>query len=200
VTEPDAKLPAESMEAAIARWQSIYGDKCGGKRMLYLSTPLNTGLRFVEWWDAEGRHMGQGNVEYNRAHDVAVRHPNALKAGAIAQQLCGDGDCTVVNPVDFVDPPGWNQPTFHEFWARVIRQFIDHVVFVDGWEFSQGCCREFAAAQEQGIPCTDQQDKPLTAAHGLELLRKARARLVDLQMDTVVHDSVIAGLTARHHA
>ncbi len=69
----------------------------------------------------------------------------------------------VINPTNFENEMlGWSQDEFYEFWDRVIKTLVNYVIFIDGWEFSIGCCFEVLSAIESGIEIYSQNEKALT--------------------------------------
>ncbi len=184
----------ETISEALARWSSTHLLEEGGQRV-YLSTPITTGRRFIDWWEATGRLLEPNSAAYKASYLENVRTPNEADACVVASGLNTTSEkIRLVNPVDFPEPFGWDQATFHTFWTEVIRRYVHQVVFVDGWEFSVGCCREFAAAIGNKVPCLDQRGLPLTPVVGRRLLARARKRLANAAMETTAHDMVLAHL------
>jgi len=184
----------EEIGDALNRWRNYFhaDDLC---HYVYVSTPINTGLRFVDWWREFGRNLDTEDPLAQKAFRESVRLPNEKAAQRVAESLRKSStENVVLNPADFPDPEGWDQPMFHEFWTEVIRQYVDEMVLVDGWPYSHGCCREYLAAVAHGVPCFDERGAKIDLAKGQRLVEEARATLADAGMNTDVHDDVLQHL------
>jgi hypothetical protein len=58
-------------------------------------------------------------------------------------------------------------------WITIIERFANSVVFVDDWQYSVGCTKEFEAALRLTLPILDQRLHPLSYNEALQLLRAA---------------------------
>jgi hypothetical protein len=72
----------------------------------------------------------------------------------------------VIDPSRLADVPGWEQADYHAFWTKVIDQHADKVIFLDGWQYSDGCTIEFAKAVQLGLPRLTEYLMPLNVAAG----------------------------------
>jgi hypothetical protein len=82
----------------------------------------------------------------------------------------------VIDPTP-LEAPDWTQLQFHAFWTRLITDYVGTVVFNEGWEYSTGCCYEFAAAVNAGANVLDDNLSPLPTAAALVLTKQAVERL-----------------------
>jgi hypothetical protein len=145
--------------------------RCGARPRdsIYLSTPITTGRNHLPT-------LGRGEVADTAAHD-AERHAaieaNRRRARAVATQLRGSGHPVVIDPTGLVDVPGWAQDDYHALWIAVIEAYARVVVFVDEWQYSVGCTKEFEAAARLGLPLRDQRLAPLTYQQGIRMLDEA---------------------------
>lgn len=145
--------------------------RCGARPRdsIYLSTPITTGRNHLPT-------LERGEVADTAAHDAeryAAIEGNRSRARAVAAQLRGSGQQVVIDPTGLVDVPGWAQDDYHALWVAVIEAYARVVVFVDDWQFSVGCTKEFEAAVRLGLPLRDQRLTPLTYRQGMRMLDEA---------------------------
>ena len=79
-------------------------------------------------------------------------------------------------------------------WAHVIQRLARAVVFVDGWEWSNGCAFEFLIAQRTGKPCTDEHLRPVSATTGKEMVECAIQEIGQAGESTEFLECVLADL------
>lgn len=130
--------------------------------IVYMSTPINTGERFINWYSSKGKNIT--NIEeFNKEKIKSVVEPNVRNAKENVKRIKERTNKIVIDPTNFENEMlGWSQDEFYEFWDRVIKSLVNYVVFVDGWEFSIGCCFEALASIESGIKIYSQNEKMLT--------------------------------------
>jgi hypothetical protein len=126
--------------------------RCADERhpVAYLSVPLTTGHAYIE---CNARRDDTKADNKRRAHEAAQR----LRA------FLSD---MVIDPSRLADVPGWEQADYHAFWTKVIDQHADKVIFLDGWQYSDGCTIEFAKAVQLGLPRLTEYLMPLNVAAG----------------------------------
>ncbi|WP_006245925.1 hypothetical protein [Mycolicibacterium tusciae] len=160
------------------------------KGVMYVSTPITTGRRFYDWLLASG-YLPDSGAEYGQAHAREVIAKNTASAQALVATVRRRFDKTVVDPTR-LDVPFWTQDDFHAFWTRLITDYVGVVVFNDGWEYSTGCCREYAAAVNAEATSLDANLSVLPPNVALMLTEQAIGRLRD-------EGHAVSGLlTARH--
>ena len=152
----------------------------GNRRTVYVSTPVTTGRRFVEWRRGEGRVVPADSDEYRaqwRAHvyDRNVAHVRPL-VEALRSRLEGT---TVIDPSALADQDGWDQVDYHQFWAAVIRHGADAIVMVEGWQYSVGCALEYVEALTCGVPVLDETLRPVPEDTARRCIAEAVADLSD---------------------
>ena len=57
--------------------------------------------------------------------------------------------------------------------AAVIERYADTVVFLNGWEYSEGCGDEFLTAVQSGANALDENLAPLQSAAGRRAIEQA---------------------------
>jgi hypothetical protein len=67
----------------------------------------------------------------------------------------------------------WSQNEFYDFWDKVIKEIVNEIVFMDGWEYSVGCCCELLSAINYGKKIYTQDLQPLSVTHAINLLNKS---------------------------
>ena len=141
----------------------------------YVSTPITTGKRYYDWLQASGRHP-TSDPEFLHAHLAEVITVNSESARALVVKVRETFPKVVVDPTG-LDAPGWSQEDFHAFWTRLITDYVGTVVFNDGWEYSTGCCWEFAAAIRVNATLLDANLSPLAPNVALMQTNDAIQRL-----------------------
>jgi hypothetical protein len=144
---------------------------------VYVSTPITTGRRFVEWRRGPGAALAPSEHQYRHEHDRHVVRRNREHVKPIVRVLRAHNWGVVIDPTTVHDVPGWRQRDYHAFWARVIERYAGAVVFADGWEYSSGCAREFLTAVRVGARLLREDLEPLTIEEGERLIRDAIAAL-----------------------
>ncbi|OBI57364.1 hypothetical protein A5705_19980 [Mycobacterium sp. E787] len=143
--------------------------------MAYVSTPITTGKLYYDWLQASG-YKPDNSSDFQRDHAREVIEINKASARALVTMARKRLDKVVVDPTP-LDVPDWTQADFHAFWTRLITDYVGTVVFNAGWEYSTGCCFEFAAALDAGAAVLDEKLSPLQPKVGLMLTRRAINRL-----------------------
>ncbi len=159
--DPDDLIPV--LLALTARCGAGPGDS------IYLSTPITTGRNHLST-------LERGEPADSAAHDAeryAAIEGNRSRARSVAVRLRESGHQVVIDPTGLVDVPGWAQDDYHALWIAVIEAYARVVVFVDDWQYSVGCTKEFDAAVRLGLPLRDQRLAPLTYRQGMRMLDEA---------------------------
>lgn len=141
--------------------------------IIYMSTPINTGGRFIDWYSLIGKDIID-NDQFNKQRFTCVIQPNIINAKENIRKIRQKTNKIVIDPTNFENEMlGWSQNEFYEFWDRVIKTLVNHVVFLDGWEFSIGCCFEMLSAIESGIAIYSQDEKALTVEDVVDKLNNS---------------------------
>lgn len=132
---------------------------------LYVSTPITTGRHHLRSSDSVRQEVISSNRERAK---VVVQHLRVTKAEM------------VIDPTGLEDVPSWEQQDYHDLWVMVINRFVRSVVFVDDWQYSVGCTKEFGAAYRLALPIFAQDLQPLRYDEGLRLLSGAAREVHDV--------------------
>lgn len=142
----------------------------------YVSTPITTGPEFVAWWRSQGSSIPRHDPAYEaELSQVVQRNIEAVRPLVAAVETRFRRP--VIDPTRLGPIAGWQQPDYHRFWVRVIRTFVDTVVFADGWQYSSGCSVEFAATVGNGLSSYDASIRVLDVETGVRLLEAAADEL-----------------------
>lgn len=143
-----------------------------GRSAIYVSGPINTGLRFNSWYLEAGRFLDSKSGDYLRAHRKNVVNPNIGKIKTIAHRMRRAEHLQVIEPTSF-EVPYWVQDDYRYFWGQVIARYVCKVTFLAGWEYSKGCSYEFAVAAMAGIPTFSECRDSLALRSGREMIQAA---------------------------
>lgn len=131
---------------------------------LYVSTPITTGK---DHFRTNVGSVGDGLV---RADIIAA---NIRRARDVVEELRSSRVETVIDPTGLMDVPGWEQNDYHMLWVATIERSVKEILFIDGWQYSVGCTKEFGAALRLQLPILDLRGAQLDYSVGLELLSSA---------------------------
>lgn len=170
--EPRAQRPAE-VERLAGFLSAVLADRSA----VYVSAPITSGRRHSEWHPAEAHRLSSAPADYWQAHRAHVVEPNRNHAKEVVARIRLSERRPVIDPTAVPDIDGWTQDDYRLLWARVIERYAALVVFLDGWEYSNGCTYEFLVAQRLALPTATEAGRPLTLAAGGALIRGALANL-----------------------
>ena len=134
-----------------------------GNEITYVSTPINTGEKFINWHSSVGKTIVENSREYDEEKYINVIEPNMRSAKEYIKKLRKIANKVVIDPTTFEDKTlKWSQDDFYNFWSNVIKELANEVIFLDGWEYSIGCCYELLAAVDKKINIFSQDFNRLT--------------------------------------
>jgi hypothetical protein len=157
--------------AEVERYLSLLGSVVKPKKAAYVAVPITTGPRFLDWYASRGRVLERPR-DYDTEHHQAVRVPNCADAALRIAALRKTVPYPLIDPSAF-DRQGWSQETYRSFWAAVIRRYARLVIFLDGWQYSNGCANEFLTAVRTRLKTVREDRTSLSRKEGLRLLRNA---------------------------
>jgi hypothetical protein len=149
----------------------------GSEGAVYMATPITGGLRFLKWYEAEGRHLS--GRQYDTQWRTKVVAQNCEDAAAFAETLRGTLGKVVIDPSRFF-LDHWTQPAYRALWCEVVRRFANAVHLNEGWWASVGCAHEFLAAVDEGIPLFEGLGDSLSPEAGLHRLQVGVERLQEI--------------------
>lgn len=147
------------MDSLFSILKNLFSDN----EIVYVSTPINTGEVFVNWYCSVGENLVNNSVEFNNERHKSVVEPNITNAKESIRKIREKTNKVVIDPTNFENEIlGWNQNEFYQFWDNIIKNLVNSVIFLDGWEFSIGCCVEILSAIENEIDIYSQSMRRLT--------------------------------------
>ncbi|MEA3018150.1 MAG: hypothetical protein QOI38_2872 [Sphingomonadales bacterium] len=163
----------------------------GTQRYTYLSGPITTGRRFVEWQREHGRPIADAD-EWKRERVRAVITPSCDALFQEAETLRGSGR-HVIDPGSFeARDRMWQQSDYYRLWDEVITAHASEVCFVNGWEFSAGCVLEYGCALKCGRPTRTMAGEDMSKAAAFALIQDALVHLRDEdEQITKLRDDII---------
>ena len=135
-----------NFEREIESLLNVLGSVVVDRAAVYVSTPITSGRRFVDW---SRRRNLKTDLSHPETHQEFVREvlvPNNEHARKIIGQMRRRFAQPLIDPTALKDMEGWVQDDYRVLWARVIEEYAGSVVFLDGWQYSNGCAYEFLIA------------------------------------------------------
>jgi hypothetical protein len=170
---PDLAREASRVAAALKSLVECFG--IDRDRVIYVSTPITTGRRYYDWRRTVAG-LSEADPNFEALHQRNVEDPNRASAHELVLALRRTVGPTVIDPTA-LDVVGWEQEDYHNFWVWLVEGYIGTVVFNDGWEYSTGCAREYAAAVRAGATTLSASLSPRKASVALMLIDSAIVRM-----------------------
>ena len=192
--------PVTTHEREVEALLNILASVIVGRSAVYVSAPITSGRRLAQW-------LGSRNVEFDPSHPESyaefqreVLEPNCEHAQDIISDLRKRFPNVVIDPTALKDIDGWTQDDYRYLWAKVIEQYATTVVFIDGWQYSNGCSYEFLvsyqSASDQCPLVLNENLKPLTLEQGLILIKAAINELKEAELPTEFLERVVEQLAS----
>lgn len=166
----------------------------GGWNTIYVSVPITTGPRFLDWFCHTGTFFDSTSDEYRKKHLQDVVLPNCDDARKRITQLRRSNKNSIIIDPTYFSRYGWTQEEYHYFWGKIIECCVNKVIFLDGWQYSAGCSYEFLTAVRNGIVTINESGSPLSRESGSDLVMKAIRELKQMALPTVYLERVIREL------
>ncbi len=157
----------------------------------YVSAPITSGKRFISWYKSTGKNLkGKGDNIYRHEHFQSVITKNIEEANNKICALKNSIDGIIIDPskLEFQE---WEQDEYRYYWGKIIEQYVNTVIFLDSWEYSNGCTFEFLKASNCGLKILNEDLKTLTVVDGLELLNKSIHALKKNGLPTAYIEKII---------
>jgi len=149
----------------------------------YLSVPVTSGPRFVDWLRRPDRPT-RGTPDYSMRHEIEVVRPNIAAARDHARAARRRwGDSPLVNPAA-LNVPGWTQGDYLRLWLAFVETDAARIVAAPGWALSSGCVLEVAAALERRRQVHLLDGSALNAGPALDEIKSSIGILSGLSLDT----------------
>jgi hypothetical protein len=166
--EPVSHRPHEIEQAC-----AVFASVVDARTAMYVSAPLTSGRQV----NAIRLRFELPSTEPLPRHHLLeyVIAPNRERARAVVRRLRAEFSVPVIDPTALPDLEDWTQEDYYLLWGRVIERYAGTVVFLDDWEFSNGCVYEFLVAARCNARALDERLHPLTLPDGLDRIQKAIA-------------------------
>jgi hypothetical protein len=158
----------------------------------YISIPITTGLRFLDWYKREGKNV-TSNEEYNDLHYKYVMLENINASAYFVEQVRKVKSNVVIEPTKLV-VKDWVQIDYHNFWVGVINRFIKEAYFTSGWYLSKGCVLEYLTAKRKGIPAYDMNNHEISIDEGCLLIESTISEYSKLGLETSFFADILSKL------
>lgn len=146
-----------------------------GKTAVYISSPITTGNRFIQWYKEYGSKLDPESKQYKEEHFNHVIQPNLEDVKKKVTGLRQHFDSFLVDPTKF-DYPEWTQDDYRYFWGNVIERHVKTLVLLDGWQYSKGSAFEYLVAARSGIETLSESLYKVDPGTGLQMIHEAIAK------------------------
>lgn len=169
---------------------SIYETIIPQQKFVYLSTPITTGPRFLEWYNSVGKDLDDNT--YVLKHKQEVIKPNETDAYFRAIKLSHQLGEMIVNPAQF--KANLSQQQFTRFWVKFVNEHSSSVILSDGWALSKGCVSEFLAAEQNSIPYFDAELNKIPIDDAIKKIKEAILQLNVAQLNCDIQKGILEEL------
>jgi hypothetical protein len=178
VAEFRSRKVIHELEMVMTAFDCVIPDDAG----IYCSTNITTDRRlYFEIFrqynvrSEEELAMKLGNDRYTKVK-MEVMQSNMQRGLAFAESLRLRGFVNIITPAPFI-AHDFNQQHYLYLWEWIIIKKAYEARFIEGWEFSNGCTMEYAAATHKGIPRFDHMGRQLKTS---QAIRKIEAAVQEL--------------------
>lgn len=167
-----SKLPLMSLTVEQERLMNILSCVVNKRSAIYISGPITTGHRFIDWYIEDGYSLEDDPDVYQEIKRKFVLSKNESEILEVANTIRKSSTTPVIEPAS-LHIATWDQKDYHRFWTELLRRFISQVVILDGWQYSLGCALEFYYAVQYDIEVCSQNGQPLSERDGRKLVLDA---------------------------
>jgi hypothetical protein len=189
--------PQTSHEREIESLLNVLGSVVVDHSGVYVSTPITSGRRLANWSGGRDVDVDLSHPETYQEFLREVLRPNSEHARKIVKKLRSSFPKALIDPTALKDIEGWVQDDYRVLWAKVIEQYADTAVFLDGWQYSNGCAYEFFVANrlDPQPSILSETLEPLTLDEGTRLVQSAICELQTSKLPTEFLQQVLNELT-----
>jgi hypothetical protein len=159
------------------------------KEAIYISGPITTGKDFLSWYASQGRLITDKD-EYKKRHYNAVILKNIDTILQYAENLKNQSSEKIIEPASF-DVAGWTQHDYLFYWGEVIRKFVKKIVFLDGWNYSNGCIYEYYIGLINGVELVNQNLEIITTQEAISKISKSINEYKEYSIDVEFQKTVL---------
>lgn len=132
---------------------------------------MTTGPRLVQWL-MESVKSPDEQKYFSKSYVEKVFNPNCIKGREFAENIRLNSEELIIDPTCF-NPEGWTQDDYLSLWCIVIKRYCKEVCFNEGWEYSNGCVREYLTAKQCKINTTDCSRKHISTKKAINMIINA---------------------------
>ncbi len=179
--------PETTHQREIELLLNVLGSVVSNRSAVYVSTPITSGRRFADWSSGRDLEVDLSHPETYQEFLREVLEPNSAHARKVIRSVRNLFPKALIDPTALKDIEGWIQDDYRVLWAKVIEQYASTVLFLDGWQYSNGCAYEFLVANRlKPRPSILSEDlQPLTCEDGIKSIKSA---VFDLQTSKLPTD------------
>jgi hypothetical protein len=173
------------LEMAMTAFDCVIPDHSG----IYCSTDITTGRKlyfeiFKQYNVRSDEELATklGNDRHAKIR-MELMQSNNERGLAFANSLRLRGLVNIITPSPFI-ARDFDQQHYLYFWEWVIIKKVYEARFNEGWEFSNGCTMEYAAAVRKGIPRLDHLGRPLEHSEAISKIEAAIRELTACKIST----------------
>jgi hypothetical protein len=178
----ESGFPPESTRAAeIEAIVEFFSGILQPKSAVYVSAPITSGRRFVDWLtNFRQQDVVATEEQYRREHAERVIRANREGIRALVANVRKRYGAQVIDPTTVGELSSWTQNDYRAAWAKIIEAFAHTVLFADGWYFSNGCTYEYLVAARHSIQTVDENGAPIPLSQAISMIGNAIEELTAL--------------------
>jgi hypothetical protein len=159
-----------------------------GRSAIYVSAPITSGKRFSH----RARRIEPDLHRNTLFRDVI--EPNLAHAASVVELLRRRKSGPLIDPTAVDDLANWSQDDYRHLWGSVIERYVQTVVFLDDWQYSNGCAYEFLVAQRCELTTCDERDEVISLEDGIARIDMAIEESKTMATPTVFLEHVLDAL------
>ena len=128
--DPKGGTTLDEKALLLQAWSCVLGEASA----VYLSGPITTGPRFVDW---VRNTRPPRDSHYPKLLQTFVVEPNTRELQAAAAELRSTLAEPILEPAS-LHVAHWKQPNYIDLWSVAIEKFIKRLVMMPGWQYSIG--------------------------------------------------------------
>ncbi|MFH2108555.1 MAG: hypothetical protein ABII93_07795 [Chrysiogenia bacterium] len=169
-----------------------------GNKVTYISAPISSGKRFLQWYKTEGIKLNSESDEYNKSLFLKVIKKNNHDSEKKISKINKIENNLIVDPTK-LDFSEWTQNDYRIFWSNFIKKHVSKIIMLNDWEYSIGCVTEFKTGILNNIDIFNENNKLIEKEEGLKRIKIAFDDLNINGCDTRFHEEMLANFSKRNN-
>lgn len=161
--------PTSEDNATIKLLLQVYKTAVSDKSAIYISTPMTSGLRYMEAFANLPPDVKTLDPELRRL----LYNQNCQHARSVAAMTRLHFPTSIVIDPTHIEIPGWEQNDYLTFWRQVIVDCTSVVRFVNDWHYSNGCAYEYLVGALTNKVLIDEKEQTIHVHVGRDLIASA---------------------------